>query len=711
MGGWRLPEVALRRIPKVFPKFPDNPTKRTTTMRKTTWTLCLLTLAVTPLSAQQATISAAGWTPEEQMKVKAVSAPRVSPDGRRALFTINEPVMTADRSEFVTQIWMANTDGSGATQFTFNDKSSGNPRWAPDGKSFAFTSSRTTAAGTARNNLFLLRMDGGEAEQLTDGKSGVGAFLWSPDGKWIAFTMTDPVPEQVEKANKARDDARVVDENIRMTHLWLVPVARDEKGKREPRQLTKGSGFGSLELDWSPDGKTIVMATTKNPLADHWTSSDIAVIDVATGDIKPLVNGRAAESQPFHSPDGKWIAYVASDDPPTWGFTSWVYVIPAGGGTPRRLAATPDEQPGIVDWSADGKSIYVVETRGTTTELSALPVDGGVPRVLNTRETGVFGVSLNPTRTTFGLSWQSSDKAPEAFVTPVDRWAPTQITRANADVPRHALGRTEVLRWKSKDGREIEGLLTYPVGYERGKRYPMVLIIHGGPAGVFTQGFIAGRGVYPMATYASRGWAVLRANVRGSSGYGKRFRYANYKDWGGGDYQDLMSGVDHVIAMGVADPDRLGVSGWSYGGYMTSWIITQTKRFKAASIGAPVTNLMSFNGTADIPSFVPDYFGAEYWQNPEIYAKHSAMFNIKGASTPSLIQHGEQDLRVPISQGYELYTALKRQGVPVKMVTYPRQPHGLQEPRHVLDAANRNVEWFSQYLKPQEVRATSSSPR
>jgi dipeptidyl aminopeptidase/acylaminoacyl peptidase len=677
-------------------------------MRKMRWTL-LLTLAVTPLSAQQAATSA-GWTPEEQMKVKGVGAPRVSPDGKRVLFTINEPVMTADRSEFVTQIWMANADGSNATQYTFNDRSSVNPRWSPDGRSFAFTSSRPVGTAPARSQLFILRTDGGEAEQITELKGGAGSYIWSPDGKSIAVAVTDPQSEQEEKNARARDDARVVDANVRMTHLWVVPIAKDETGKRVPKQITKGTGFASLWLDWSPDGKTILFSHTSTPLADHWTSSDISTVDVSTGETKPLVNTRASETQPYYSRDGKWIAYSASDDPPTWGFTSWVTVVPATGGTPRRLAATFDEQPTIHGWSSDGKAIYVSETNRTVTQLVAIPVDGGAPRVLNPQETGSFGATVNETGTMFGLSWQTWNKAPEAFVTPVDRWVPTQVSRANATAPAHALGRTEVVRWKSKDGMEIEGLLTYPVGYERGKRYPMILIIHGGPAGVFTQSFIGARGVYPTATYATQGWAVLRSNIRGSSGYGKKFRYANYKDWGGMDYQDLMAGVDHVIALGVADPDRLAVSGWSYGGYMSSWIITQTKRFKAASIGAPVTNLMSFNGTADIPSFVPDYFGGEYWQNLDLYAKRSAMFNIKGATTPSLIQHGEQDLRVPISQGYELYNALKRQGVPVKMVIYPRQPHGLNEPRHVLDAGKRNVEWFTQYLKPQESRAVSSSP-
>jgi dipeptidyl aminopeptidase/acylaminoacyl peptidase len=216
--------------------------------------------------------------------------------------------------------------------------------------------------------------------------------------------------------------------------------------------------------------------------------------------------------------------------------------------------------------------------------------------------------------------------------------------------------------------------------------------------GVFQQNFIGGRGVYPLATFAARGYAILRPNPRGSSGYGKDFRYANEKDWGGADYQDLMSGVDKVIEMGVADANRLGVMGWSYGGFMTSWIVTQTKRFKAASAGAPVTNLMSFNGTADIPSFIPDYFGGQSWENIEIYQKHSPMFNVKGVTTPTLIQHGEADIRVPISQGYEFYNALKAQNVPTRMIVLPRQPHGPNEPKMQLAAMQSNLDWFEKHL-------------
>jgi len=666
-------------------------------MTKIPWQRGVLVLLVASALAGPAQ---AQWTPDEQMKVRPVGNVQPSPDGRRVAYAVTAPVMTDDKSEYLTHIWMANADGSNSYQFTFGDKSCNNPQWSPDGAWIAFSSSRSSGSGQAdgKTNVWLIRADGGEAERLTDVKSGVGGFQWSPDGAWIAYTMAEPESEQEEKDGKAKNDATVVDEDVRMNHLWVVPVARDDKGQREARRLTKGDFSLEGGWDWAPDGRAIAFAHTPTPKVDDWPLADISIVDVATGGVTPLVKTGAAETAPFYSPDGQWIAYSASDDPPTWAFTSWVMVVPGAGGQSRKLAATHDEQPNVLGWSADGRSIYFDETVGTVTRLGALPVEGGAARWIDTGG-WVFGANLSHDRTMVGLSAQQADRAPEAYVTRLDGWAPVQVSRANASVPKHPLGRTEVVTWKSKDGTEIEGLLTYPVNYEAGRRYPMVLVIHGGPTGVFVQSFLASRSVYPLAAYAAQGWAVLRGNIRGSSGYGRKFRYANYNDWGGMDYQDLMGGVDAMIQKGIADPERLGVSGWSYGGYMTSWIITQTARFKAASIGAPVTNLMSFTGTADIPGFIPDYFGGEFWDDPAAYAKHSAMFNIKGAKTPSLILHGERDARVPIGQGFELYTALKRQGTPVKMVTYPRQPHGLQEPRLLIDAAKRNLEWFGQYLK------------
>lgn len=633
-----------------------------------------------------------GWTPDLSMKVRGVGGVRVSPDGRRAVFTVNEAVMTADKSEYNTQIWAANTDGSDAYQMTFGDKSSAAPDWSPDGKWIAFTSPRS-----GKNNLYLLRAGGGEAEMITDVKSGVGGFAWAPDSQAIAFSMTEPQTGDEEKLNKGKDDWRWIDENVKMSQIHLVPVTKSADGKRETRQLTKGA-FTVTSFNWSPDGKSIVFGHQRTPVANDWPSSDVSLVDVASGAIKPLAATTASESQPLFSPDGRQVALTVSDSPPTWATQTRIHLVPASGGTTKPLSATYDEQPNLIGWSADGKRLFFSETQGTTTALAAINVETNAILEIEKGKAVYGGINLNQARTTFGMVRQENSAAPEAYVARADAFAPTKISSANAGLPKLPLGKMEVVRWKSADGQEVEGILNYPVDYQAGTRVPLLLVIHGGPTGVFTQGFAAGPNLYPTAVFNARGYAVLRPNPRGSSGYGKKFRYANYKDWGGGDYKDLMAGVDHVISMGVADANRLGVMGWSYGGFMTSWIITQTKRFKAASIGAAVTNLMSFTGTADIPGFIPDYMGAQFWDNLDVYRQHSAMFNIKGVSTPSLIQHCEGDLRVPISQGYELYNALKQQGVPVRMLVMPRQAHGPTEPKMMLKVMQTNVEWFDKML-------------
>jgi dipeptidyl aminopeptidase/acylaminoacyl peptidase len=649
-----------------------------------------LALSATQAFAQQP----AGWTPDLMMRVRPLGVVRVSPDGRQVLYTVREAVMTADKSEFLTHVWIANADGSESRQLTRGEKSATEPRWSPDGRSVAFVSSRSGKA-----NVWTLPMAGGEAEQLTDVKSGVQAYAWAPDGRSIAFTMAVAPSDSEEAATKRREDQQVVGRNLKMVQLWVVLLARDSAGKRAPRVLTDTTRSVDAPFDWSPDSRAIVYSHVARPEVDDWPSADLSIVEVATGRVTPLATTAAAEADPRYSPDGRWIAFVASDAPPTWATTQRVNVVASTGGLPRPLAPTFDEQVDLLDWSADGQRIYFTEARRTRTALVALPVAGGPPEDVAVAD-GVFG-SINiggPQRSVAAFAAQAPERPPEAFVAVLGRWQPMQVSRVNADLAMPPLGRTEVIRWRSPDGTEVEGLLTYPAGYQRGQRVPLILQIHGGPTGVFQESFIGGPGLYPIAAWASRGWAVLRANPRGSSGYGKRFRYANYGDWGGGDFRDLMAGVDYVIRLGVGDSTRLGVSGWSYGGYMTSWIVTQTQRFRAAAVGAGVTNLMSFTGTADIPSFIPDYFRGEFWTDLEPYRRHSAMFNVRGVHTPTLILHGEADARVPISQGYELHNALRRQGVTVEMVTYPRAPHGPSEPRQQLDIMGRHLDWFARYL-------------
>ncbi len=426
------------------------------------------------------------------------------------------------------------------------------------------------------------------------------------------------------------------------------------------------------------------------------------MVEVASAKVTPLAATASAETALHYSPDGKWISATASDLPVRWAQHYTIRVYPAGGGEPRVFANSHDSQPSVIGWTPDGAKIMFYEAKGTGTALCEVDVATGKVSQIDYQEAVIGAISMTPVGSTYAVAFvqQNAATPPEVYAgIKGNSGGMIRISNANSEVAKMPVGKTEVIKWKSTDGRDIEGLLTYPVGYVAGTKVPLILNIHGGPAGVFQQSYIGGRGSYPIATFASRGYAVLRPNPRGSSGYGTEFRRANTKDWGNGDYNDVMTGVDKVIAMGVADPNRLGVMGWSYGGYLTSTIITKTKRFKAASAGAPVTNLMSFNGTADIPSFVPDYFGGQAWENPEIYAKHSAMFNIKNATTPTLIQHGEADVRVPISQGYELYHALKAQGVPTRMIVLPRMPHGPNEPKMQVAAMQSNLDWFDKYLK------------
>ncbi|MBC7528079.1 MAG: S9 family peptidase [Chthonomonadaceae bacterium] len=642
------------------------------------------------------------WTPEAILQVRNVTQVRVSPDGKRVAYVVTDAVMTEEKSEFVGQIYLANTDGSDAFPATFGEASSGNPQWSPDGEWLAFTAKRGDKV-----NLYRMRTSGGEAEPLlTKTKSDVAEFHWSPDSKQIAFLMLDPKTEQEEKDEKSKSDWHYEDEDIKYSRLYVVSVEKNADNNREPRKLTTHDyQVGTLSeesFDWSPDGKSIVFVHIKGPKADDWVSSDISVVDTASGETRSLIVGSAAATQPFFSPDGETVAFVLSKDPPTWAGNGRIHLVSSAGGEPRPLQTTFNESPTLLGWSAEGQRLYFVESHGTSNVLSAMNVGTGKITPLNEIGGLSSGFCLNATRTHFGFARQAADTPVEAFVTPASEFAPVVVSATNAKLPSLPLGKTEIIRWDAPDGGEIEGLLTYPVGYTPGQRVPLILEVHGGPSGVFLETFTAATKIYPSASFAARGYAVLRPNPRGSTGYGSKFRHANLKDWGGADYRDLMAGVDHVIAIGVADPNRLGVMGWSYGGFMTSWIITQTRRFKAASIGAAVTNLASFTGTADIPAFLPDYFGAQPWDDPEIYRTYSPVLRAKGVTTPSLIQHCVGDIRVPISQGYEIYNALRQQNVPVRMLTMPRQTHSPMEPRMYRVIMESNLEWFEKYLLNME---------
>lgn len=646
----------------------------------------LILLSVSPLLAQKA------WTPANMMPFKRLPSAVISPDGKRVAYTVSVPVMDSDKSEFLTHIWVASTDGTSNRQFTFGDKSCTNPQFSPDSRWLAFTSSRNDD----KTQLYLLSLEGGEAEQLTKQKNSVGAYAWAPDGKRIAFAMTDPLTEQEEKNRKEKRDMEIAD-TYKNTHLYTVSLTKDGNGKYPVKRLTVGV-FHVTDFTWSPDAKTIAFVHQVNASLNEWTTADISTVPADSGAVKKLVANKAQDANPKYSPDGQWLAYFSGGDVVSWSGANHIYIIPVAGGQAKKLAPTYDESFQILNWSADSKSIFISEAYHTARVVYALPVDGKPARMITPADGMYTNATFSKATDLMACIYQHSSNPPNVYVMSLKDMKPRKMTNINDDFASRPHAKTEIITWKSKDGKYIiEGLLTYPANYQQGKKYPLILNIHGGPAGVFTQNYTGAGSIYPIQAFASDGYAVLRPNPRGSSGYGVEFRQANKNDWGFGDYDDIMAGVDKVIADGIVHPDSLCVTGWSYGGYMTSMIITKTNRFKAAMVGAGVTNLISFTGTADIPDFIPDYFDGELWDRTDVYARHSAMFAVKNVKTPTLVIHGERDLRVPISQGQELYMALKRLGVATQMVTYPRTPHSPQEPKFIHDIGDRVLHWFNTY--------------
>ncbi len=424
------------------------------------------------------------------------------------------------------------------------------------------------------------------------------------------------------------------------------------------------------------------------------------MIDIETGNVKSIASTPAGETNPLFSPDGKYLVYYCTTDPVDWSGAENAKVYSLAEGKSWRLKATPSEDGAIIGWTPDGKNILWTEANKTLNSIYQLSVDGssilewskGVNDFIN-------NVSLNSSGSHVAFTLQNTSKLPEAYISSVNNYSPVKVTSLQAENAAKPLPKTELIKWKGADGKEIEGLLTYPMNYKPGQKVPFILNVHGGPAGVFSQACVAAnQGSYPIAALAEMGFAVLRPNPRGSTGYGTEFRMANRADWGGKDYLDIMAGVDYVVKMGVADENKMGVMGWSYGGFMSSWIVGHTDRFKVASIGAPVVDLVHQNLTDDIEGFLPSYFKSDPWNDWSLYDKHSPLRFVQNVKTPVMLQHGEADQRVPFSNAVMFYNALRRRNVPVRLLALPRQPHGPTEPRMVLKAMQTNVEWFAKYL-------------
>lgn len=663
--------------------------------------LSLALLTLLSLAGSSSLRAQETWTPEKQMSFKNIQDTEISDDGKYVAYVVRTPVMEGEKSEYNSQIWVAATDGSFNFQYTRGEKSSTQPKFSPDSQKLAFVSSRS-----GKSQVWTIRLMGGEPIQITDEKEGVGGFEWAPDGETIIFTKTDEPTEEEEKARKEKRDVILVDKNYKFQHLYSV--AASGEGDKTAKQLTDGE-IVINSFDISPDGKEIVFSYSYEPTINSgFIETDIARVSADSGAVEVLVKRPGNDDNPIYSPDGKTIAFTTTNGEPMPIGLSDISLLNIKSGKITPLPKTPDRSAGLVDWSGDGSKIYFQEAFHTTRSMMAIDIASSKksPEQLIVEESSwvsdpsgvATGFDLSPNgRASF--VFQNPNTPPEVFVKDLSSNELVQLSHINDTNEVPEMGRSEILTWKSKDGLEVEGILTYPVGYEKGKSYPIILNVHGGPAGVFSNFFTGGASIYMIQYFAQKGYAILRPNPRGSTGYGKDFRFANFKDWGYGDFDDLVTGVDKVIEMGIGDENNQFLMGWSYGGYMTSFAVTRTDRFNAASMGAGLPNLVSMVSTTDIPDYLVAHMGEEFWNDYETYEKHSAIYNIKNVKTPTQVIHGQNDLRVPFTQGQEFYVALKRLGVDTEMIVYPRTPHGPREPKFLMDVSDRILTWFENYRK------------
>jgi dipeptidyl aminopeptidase/acylaminoacyl peptidase len=634
----------------------------------------------------------------DTLRVNGVGGPRLSPDGTRVAYTVSEVQMEKDKEwRTSTHVWIvpaasgpsASLGTGAARQFTRGEKNSTSPAWTPDGKHIAFLTNREK---DNEQQVWMMAADGGEAWQVTSHKGGVGGFQFSPDGKTLLLTAADPLSKEEEQKRKDRDDAFFFDQTYRVSHLWTWDIE-----KKEAKRLTEGK-FTVSDPRFSPDGTRVSYVTRPTPRADDGDMSDIWVLTLATGEKRKLVENAGPDESPRWSPDGNWIAYGMREKGggPEQGH---LMVIPAAGGTPRKLTAKFALDAGTPVWAPDGKTIYFSTVTLQAVEIFAAEVASGNVKQVTSRGgiTNIAEISADG-RTMVGTlggparpsEVYSSNAAFTAFRT---------LTNHNAWLADYALGDVESARWESTDGTEIEGVLTKPVDFDATRKYPLLLVPHGGPTGASLASFNS-----TVQVMAANGYLVLEPNFRGSTGKGEKFAQANKNTWGQGDYEDCMTGVDAIIARGWADAERLGAYGWSYGGYMTFWILTQTDRFKAVSPGAGLTNIYSMYSQNDIQRYLQWFFGdASPWETTDLYWDKSPMKYVKQVKTPTMILHGQNDTRVPIAQAQEFYRALVERGVPVEFVVYPRAGHGLNEPRHRVDRVRRYVMFFGKWLKNPSV--------
>jgi dipeptidyl aminopeptidase/acylaminoacyl peptidase len=636
-------------------------------------------------------------TIDDLLNLKRVGAPAIDPDGQRVAYTLRET--NWDDNEYETEIWVATmaTGGSELRQLTNARKSSMQPEWSPDGRFIAFISDRD-----GKRQLYRIDVSGGEAEKLTNGDDGVNAFAWSPDGRSIALTMTDPIADSVKERERRFGEIRIEDEDRRMAHLYVMDVTAAESGPRTPRAVTKGA-FVVGSFDWSPNSQQIVFDHRISSDPADGGSADISVVDVASGTIRPVVAQSGPDSNPRWSPDGRRIAFTtAMKKEFNYYLNSTLAIVDADGKSIQGISEAFDENPQLIEWTSDG--IYFSAAQRTWAYLFRIDPQTKRSTRFAAGDAWIgsgFSFSRDGRRVAF-IGAGPSDFADVYLASVAESLQPTRVTNTASQIaawPRHT---REVVVWKSQDGAAIEGVLHKPADFQAGRRYPLLVVIHGGPTGISRPlPYSNNVGYYPIDLWLARGAIVLEPNYRGSAGYGEKFRSLNVRNLGIGDAWDVLSGIDHLVKAGIADRERVGAMGWSQGGYISAFLTTKhADRFRAVSVGAGISNWMTYYVNTDIHPFTRQYLKATPWDDPKIYADTSPMTYIKSAKAPTLIQHGDQDPRVPVPNAFELYQGLRDQNVPAQLVLFKGFGHGLNKPKASRAAMQQNFDWFNKYLWP-----------
>jgi len=663
--------------------------------------------------------------PADLANLKTVGDAKISPDGRLIAYTVHIP--TASSKPRNQHIWIAAADHPGtARPFVYGSGADSSPAWSPDGKHLAFLSDRAnplaepgspypftvaaspeqkdklpapptvpdaTASDTDKTTqLWWIALDGGEAEPLTNLPGGIRSFKWSPDGKRIAFLRTDPDSKALQERRKAKNDENVIDHDYHFSRLWTLDIAT-----HEARQLT--SGDQNIDtLDWSPDGASIVSRVSPTPrLDDYWRVSKVILFDSNTGAAKQIIEQTSGYEEPTFSQDGLRLAYSRF----TKKRITDIHLV-------RTLATgqdllLEDKLKGTLaefHWMP-GSHLLVNAYVGAHTEANDIDVSTGTAVPLTSLPP--TALDFDPTPDGTAVAFLGETPAQPLEVSLWRKGATQVLTSTNPQVSGWSLGTQREVEWQNpKDHHTIYGVLTLPPGYVPGRRYKTLIHLHGGPEEAFTVGFNANWYNYG-ALFASQGYVVLQPNYRGSAGQEIAFTEGDYQDAGGKEFDDMMAGVDWLEKQGFADPNRLAIAGWSYGGLMTSWAITHTDRFKVAMSGAAVNDLYSMATTTDIaPSYLASYMGPLVTpEDAARYDKHSAIRYVAACHTPVLVLHGEADVRVPLSQGQEFYHALRFLNREAEMVTYPREPHIFGEREHQIDSLTREIQWFDSHL-PKE---------